>query len=158
MAMSPIASTSQDFYLTTLQKYGQGPIAPLASANPANRVSTGEATDTYTPSANVAQAVASAYATLSNADSSLLTATSYTPPTTGSTSNGFIVAIDMNATLALAAYTNRQNGLPTGRTSAELASTQTSNSTTANSQTNTVQNAIQAAQASALSSTLNLFA
>lgn len=158
MAIGSISSASQDFYLATLQKYGLGSAAsPTPSTSTDSAGASGEAaTDTYTPSPLVAQALASATATLTNADASLFTATRFSPSLNPSgASNGFVVAIDMTATLALAAYTNSQNGIPVGQTAAELASTNTRMAS--NNDSDTLQNAIQAARATALSSTLNLF-
>lgn len=168
MAIGSVATTSPDFYLSTLQKYGLEPTAPAATSASTDPMATGDAatTDAYAPSALVTQALASAYATLANADTSLFTATSFISASTdsGNAANSFVVAIGSNATRALAAYTNAQNGIPEGRTATQLANTelaaaqQTGNPSDANNEASMVQSAIQAAQASVFTSTLNLFA
>ena len=62
-------------------------------------------------------------------------------------------AINLDATLALASYTNRQNGIPDGTIGAAAAKLASGIDTT---QTASVQAAIQAAQAISMASTLNL--
>ena len=63
-------------------------------------------------------------------------------------------AINMNASLALAAYSNYQNGIPSGTLGAAASAAAAKIDTT---QTSTVQTAIQAAQSASLTSSLNLF-
>jgi hypothetical protein len=143
MDLGAISSTNTDWYTTALAKYGQGPLAPLGASNNSTSTMSTTAANTvsastnYTPSASVEQALQTASANLV-ADYSNVFETSKKP----TSANGFLPAVNLNANLALAAYADKLNGIPTSSSDAPQASSN--------------QSAIQAAQASMLASTMNL--
>jgi hypothetical protein len=115
-----------------------------------------------TQDATVLQAINSAYASMADSSSSLATlggldSASASTLFSGGSSSGLLgfspSAINMSASLALAAYANQQSGIPSGTLgAAATAATSNLDST----QSSIVQAAIQSAQSTVLTSSLNL--
>jgi hypothetical protein len=164
MAVGPVPPTYSAAYQKAVGDFSQG-LAAQATPSSAGATTTNPATasssSTYLPSAEVEKAILGSYTSTANAYASLL---SSHDGAVSSPSTGFSAAIDMGTNLALAAYSNHLNGIPSSTATSAASQASTSSQSTPSpsiSPTGTatsVQDAVQAAQSSALASTLSLFA
>jgi hypothetical protein len=141
---------------TTPNVLGQGGASSAATSS-SSASSSGSTQD-----AAVLQAISSAYASLADSSSSLATlggldSSSASTLFSGGSASGLLgfspSAINLSASLALAAYANQQSGIPNGTLGAAVTG---ATSNLASTQSSIVQAAIQSAQSTVLTSSLNL--